>query len=123
MSPDRKNLLEVMWREWCRRCPCGRCDCLATDPVATARRVFRHWAAQHQEMAESLEKSADGLQAIVDKFRKKRRKLGDPDLSEDDRRHSAMIERRRRDAGRSRRAAELFGRLARGEAPFGGAAT
>lgn len=41
MTPDRKTILEYVWRElYSRTCPCGRCGCISSDPVDLARRVL-----------------------------------------------------------------------------------
>lgn len=110
MTPNRRTLLEYVWSTmYTQRCPCGRCDCASSDPVALAQRVLSAWgqaylrlAGLELERAQIYGKPRRGITTEL------RRELGY------DVKHAAHL----RTSRRFERAALRFVRLARGLPPF-----
>lgn len=126
MSPDRRNLLDHVWRSmYTRTCRCGRCDCASSDPVRLARILLVHWSIQYRELAHSSARRAEGLREIAKKsyarHRRIERKTGRR-VSEEHKAYTDKIvedaERFDRTARRMAHATVLFERLSRGLHPF-----
>jgi hypothetical protein len=139
MTKDRQNILVSCWEAQFRTCACGRCGCAAPDPVAWARTILGCWSRQSLEIAERDEESAKRIDEIADtgerNFLKlarnavrRRAKAGLPPPEDDGKppgdpfgdiaKMRAENVSRRAKARRYRHAAELYGRLSRGEPPF-----
>lgn len=124
MSPDRRNLIEYMAREFFKTCPCGKCDCVSTPPEKSARLVLERWAAQAEKMSENFARNAVGFREIaaeslrsIKRIEKKYGVIAD----ENRRGHQEALryaEERERTSRRLAHAARLYRRLARGERPF-----
>lgn len=79
MTEDRRNLLLSVWEQmYLRRCRCGRCDCIDSDPVQIASRVLFHWSAQYQSLAVSAANAAKWRRELAKRWldSAKRRKPG-----------------------------------------------
>lgn len=117
MTPDRRELLEYVWREmYARRCPCGRCDCVSADPIEIARRLLFSFGQSYLHLARLERGRAEVWSGQKEKLKRKRLKhdwvptmLAEYD--EKAARHSG-------NARRFDRAARRFFRLWRGRAPF-----
>lgn len=117
MTPDRRSIIEYVWHEmYSRRCRCGRCDCIDSDPREVAMRVLFHFGQQYLRLA-AVERGR--AEVFVELARKLKRKKFDYDwvptrLAE----YEHERAKHERSARRLDRAARRLFRIWRGRAPF-----
>lgn len=115
VTKDRRNLLECIWQQlYTHTCPCGRCDCITSNPVAIARRVLVHWSVSSRHLAKWASDRANLFAGFAAKGERSRNPLIRSDADE----HRVSEARWRREARRQDHATRLYERLSGGLPPF-----
>lgn len=117
MNPDRKTIIEHVWAEmYARRCSCGRCDCVSSDPVEIARRVLFGFGQSYLNLARMEHGRAEVYASQTQKLKRKRLKYDwvPVELAK----YAERQARHERNARMYDRAARRFFRLWRGRSPF-----